>query len=297
LVNVQNPNSDAVTYEYNESGIRVSSTINGIKTNFLIDANTGYAQVLEEHNSSGVQASYVYGNTLISQSRNGVKSFYLVDGLGSTKALTDSSGVVTDRYIYDAYGNLLSSSGSTQNSYLYTGQQFDSRVGQYYLRDRYYNPSVGRFTRMDSYLENSRIYIPSVNPISLNKYLYGNSNPVMFYDPKGLTSATIGESTAVLSIIEVLASIAFYQVGVGQISRIFGEYEWDGLLTGISIDDKILNKFQTLRSFSTSLAGMIIGIRNRETKQEAFLAVGLGSVGSGFTLTPYNTPEGDEFGI
>ncbi|MFM7888911.1 MAG: hypothetical protein ACKPCM_19955, partial [Pseudanabaena sp.] len=71
LVSVQNPSSNAVSYEYNENGIRVSSTINGVKTSYLLDANRDYAQVLEEYNNSGTQVSYVYGHDLISQSRNG----------------------------------------------------------------------------------------------------------------------------------------------------------------------------------------------------------------------------------
>jgi hypothetical protein len=112
-VSVQNPSSDAVTYEYNENSIRVSSTINGVKTSYLLDANRDYAQVLEEYDSSGTQVAYVHGIDLISQNRSEAKSFYLVDGLGSTRALTDASGVVTDSYIYDAYGNRLSSTGTT----------------------------------------------------------------------------------------------------------------------------------------------------------------------------------------
>ncbi|TXI81902.1 MAG: hypothetical protein E6Q39_00415 [Crocinitomicaceae bacterium] len=45
---------------------------------------------------------------------------------------------------------------------------------QYYLRSRYYNPSIGRFTQMDSYMGQSN------NPITLHKYLYANANPVMY---------------------------------------------------------------------------------------------------------------------
>jgi RHS repeat-associated protein len=201
LVSVQNPSSDAVSYEYNENGIRVSSTINGVKTSYLLDANRDYAQVLEEYDNSGTQVSYLYGHDLISQNRNGAKSFYLYDGLGSTKALTDASGVVTDRYIYDAYGNVLSSIGTTQNSYLYSGEQFDAGAGQYYLRDRYYNQAVGRFTRSDTWEGNTN------NPLSLNKYLYANGNAINNIDPSGLFS--ISAVSAANVIIGVLAAIAF----------------------------------------------------------------------------------------
>ena len=56
-------------------------------------------------------ASYVYGLDLISQSRENDDSFYLVDGLGSTRGLTDVNGVVTDSYSYDAFGNLIGVEG------------------------------------------------------------------------------------------------------------------------------------------------------------------------------------------
>jgi RHS repeat-associated protein len=203
LVAVQNPNSDAVSYQYNENGIRVSSTINGVKTSFLLDANRDYAQVLEEYSSSGVQVGYVYGYDLISQNRNGVKSFYLYDGLGTTKALTDSSGVVTDRYIYDAYGNILSSVGTTQNSYLYTGEQFDKNLGQYYLRDRYYSQSVGRFTRSDSYQGNIN------DPLSLNKYLYTHGNPINGVDPSGQFLLELNTNMYVIGILSTLSAVTY----------------------------------------------------------------------------------------
>jgi large repetitive protein len=110
------------SYRYDASGIRVSQTVDGVETKYLVDANRPYAQVLEEYNGSGVQASYVYGNDVISQSRGGVKSFYIYDGLGSVRALTNASGVVTDRYNYKAYGTLLNSSGSSTNNYRFTGE-------------------------------------------------------------------------------------------------------------------------------------------------------------------------------
>jgi RHS repeat-associated protein len=98
--------------------------------------------------------------------------------------------VVTDRYIYDAYGNILSSIGTTQNSYLYTGEQFDAGAGQYYLRDRYYNQAVGRFTRADKWEGDFG------SPLSLNKYLYANGNAVNAIDPSGFETIIYAHSGA-----------------------------------------------------------------------------------------------------
>ena len=95
--------------------------------------------------------SYVYGNDLISQNRGGAKSFYHVDGLGSTRALTNASGVVTDRYVYDAFGRTIGQVGSTVNVYLFAGEQRDANVGLDYLRARYLSVGTGRFYGRDPF--------------------------------------------------------------------------------------------------------------------------------------------------
>jgi RHS repeat-associated protein len=142
--------ANTTIYQYDPNGVRVSSKTNGVETRYLVDSNRPHASVVLEYNASGTPITeYTYGLNLISQERGGVKSFYHADGLGSTRFLTDNLGTVTDAYVYDAYGNTLSSSGTTVNNYLYTGEQFDRNLGEYYLRARYYNPSEGRFTGRD----------------------------------------------------------------------------------------------------------------------------------------------------
>jgi len=82
--------------------VRVSKTVNGVTTEYLVDSNRDYAQVLEERVNNALIASYLYGLDLISQERGNADSYYLVDGLGSTRGLTDGAGNVTDSYSYDA---------------------------------------------------------------------------------------------------------------------------------------------------------------------------------------------------
>jgi large repetitive protein len=185
LVGVSAPNL-SVSYAYDADGVRVSKTVNGVTTEFLVDKNRDYAQVLEERVNDVLSASYVYGLDLISQERGNVDSFYLVDGLGSTRGLANASGVVTDTYAYDAFGNLIASAGGTANDYLFAGEQFDPNLGDYYLRQRYYNPNVGRFTRVDSY-EGRRS-----DPMSRHDYLYAHANPVGYVDPSGLMAQPEG---------------------------------------------------------------------------------------------------------
>ena len=143
---------------------------------------------------------YTRGDELISQERDGKKSYYVYDGHGSVRALADESGKVTDKYVYDAFGNLISSIGGTKNDFLFAGEQFDPVTGLYYLRARYMNPTVGTFISMDSY-EGS-----IDDPVSLHKYLYADANPVSNSDPSGYN--TVAELETATGIQGVLRQIA-----------------------------------------------------------------------------------------
>jgi len=107
-------------------------------------------------------------------------------GQFSTRQLTDASGNVTDTYTYDAFGLLINRSGATENNYLYTGEQYDPNIGFYYLRARYYNPSIGRFLTMDTWPGSM------FEPMSLHKYLYCHGSPVNNWDPSGKDKTLLG---------------------------------------------------------------------------------------------------------
>ncbi len=176
--------TDSLSYQYSIEGIRNQKTENSLTTTFVVDHNRDYAQVLLEQTDQHIK-HFIYGLDLVSQSTEGEDAtgnnfrFYLYDGLGSTRALTDATGTITDRYDYSAYGELIHHSGTTDNHYLYAGEQLDQTLGQYYLRARYYDHAQGRFTQMDSY--QGRMH----EPVTLHKYLYANADPIRFVDPSG----------------------------------------------------------------------------------------------------------------
>jgi RHS repeat-associated protein len=93
---------------------------------------------------------------------------------------------LTDTYEYDPYGNLLNSTGTTPNVYMYRGEAYDSDLGLYYLRARYYNAPTGRFMSRDP--NNPGPFDSRGNPIDpkkLHKYLYAGGDPVNAKDPTG----------------------------------------------------------------------------------------------------------------
>ena len=178
-------NGGAVKLIYDGDGNRVAKIANGVTTQYLVDDlnPTGYTQVVEEVVNGTVQRQYTYGLQRISEAQSisgtWTQSFYGYDGGGSIRQLTNASTAITDTYNYDAFGNLLNSTGTTPNNYLYRGEQYDSDLGLYYLRARYYNPQTGRFLSRDP--ENGN----PTDPATLHKYLYAGGDPTNRVDPSG----------------------------------------------------------------------------------------------------------------
>jgi RHS repeat-associated protein len=192
-----------VTYRYDVDANRVSESVDGAETRVLVDTNRPLAHVLEEYSPDGAdQASYIYGLRLILQNRGGAMSFYHVDGLGSVRALTNPVGAVTDRYIYDAFGNSLARVGTTQNSFQFAGEQFDPSLGFNYQRARYYDLATGRFVSVDP------VEGELSDPISRDRYLYANGDPVNNVDPSGKDS--LAEVSITAGIVGTLAGLATY---------------------------------------------------------------------------------------
>jgi RHS repeat-associated protein len=184
-------NGVAATMIYDGDGNRVAKTVGSTTTKYLVDDlnPTGYAQVVEEIGTGGVQRTYTYGlqrisqNQLLGSSQSSAvwtASFFGYDGVnGSVRMLTDITGAVTDTYDYDAWGNIVSSTGSTPNVYLYRGEQYDPDLQLYYLRARYFNPLTGRFLSRDPW--SGQMFEPQ----TLHKYMYATGDPVNLQDPRG----------------------------------------------------------------------------------------------------------------
>ncbi|HMS57091.1 MAG TPA: RHS repeat-associated core domain-containing protein [Fimbriimonadaceae bacterium] len=146
--------------EYDGNGRRMRAEYNdsGIWTNFVHCELTG--EILAEYtlvsSTFTIKCLNTYGIGLISSNRESTKRYFHFDGLGSTVALTDASENITDTYVYSAFGNLLSSTGSSVNPYRYVGQwgyYDDGAMGcpfdMLLLGVRYYVPEYGRFLTWD----------------------------------------------------------------------------------------------------------------------------------------------------
>jgi RHS repeat-associated protein len=96
------------------------------------------------------------------------------DQAGSTRLLTGSTGTVTGKCTYGAYGTP-SCEGTTTTPLGYDGQYTSSDTGLIYMRARVYDPATAQFLSVDQ-----------LNAITGEPYNYAGDNPVNEADPTGL---------------------------------------------------------------------------------------------------------------
>ena len=168
LISVTGP-SGMTTYSYDGLGNRYQQTVNEVTTTYTLDTASGLTQVLSDGTNK-----YLYGMGRIAQVNGEDIEYFLGDALGSVRQLTDESGEIILTREYDPYGNVLSSVGTVETKYGFTNEY--TSQGLIYLRARYYNPNIGRFTTVD----------PSQQEANL--YLYAGANPVNETDPTGFLS-------------------------------------------------------------------------------------------------------------
>lgn len=230
----------SVAYRYDPNGIRrgqsVTTATTESATDFVVDVNLPYAEAIENWDAVGVpgtplpaptlQSARVFGDDLIAQAQvlpdgsvNG--STYHADGLGSTRLLTSNNagaalGTATDRYQYFAFGEAdpRGSSGTTGNSMLFAGEQYDAASKLYYLRARYLDPASGRFTQRDSFEGFNH------SPASLHRYAYASNAPSMWTDPSGHMNLT--ETSVAQNIQSTLLSM---NRTAGTLLRIYNRFD------------------------------------------------------------------------
>ncbi len=178
--------NDKIAFGYDGQGRRVSKIVNGEKTSFINDPAASLSRVLLEKDGKGkTKKRYVYGCSRILGSGVSGTQFFLYDQPGkSVSLLVDKNQRVLERYAYSSFG-FRDQSSSFGNPYAYAGEEYDEETGLIYLRNRYYDPEIGRFISPDSVLG------VLGDPQTLNPYVYVRNNPVNLIDPSGLYAVKV----------------------------------------------------------------------------------------------------------
>ena len=153
-------------------------------------------EAVKTNNSVTEMLDFLYDESgrpfALNYSTNGGNTFttyyYILNLQGDVVKLVTSSGSVVATYEYDAWGNILSKSGTMadKNPLRYRGYYYDNETGFYYLQSRYYDPTMRRFLNADAYASTGQGFIGT------NMFAYCNNNPVIFVDNGG----TVGKEAA-----------------------------------------------------------------------------------------------------
>ena len=176
------------TYTYNAEDVRIRNLCSDADTTYTYNTNCKLSQLLQK-TTNGITTKYVYGLGLIGEEKEGCFKTYHFDYRGSTVAITDIYGNITDTFKYDTYGRMTEHIGNSFVILGYNGRDgaVTDRNGLLYMRARYYSPDMRRFINADI------ITGEISNAITLNRFAYANGNPVSSVDPFGLSAERSGD--------------------------------------------------------------------------------------------------------
>lgn len=178
-----NSNKADVFYTYDRNGLRTTKTVDGVTYHY---AYAGDKLVWQEwdgneffffYDNEGAPVGFWYHPA----SGSNVTGYYMTTQQGDITRIEDVNGNALATYEYDAWGKLISSSGSLAelNPLRYRGYYYDTETGFYYLQSRYYDPVVSRFINADRYASTGD------GLLSYNMFAYCSNNPVNYSDPSG----------------------------------------------------------------------------------------------------------------
>ncbi len=191
---------DTYNYHYDPEGLRTQKTTPAGTTRYHLDDS---GMVIAESNDGGTAtAQNIWGINALARKINGAYYYYIYNGHGDVVKVIDANGVIINNYSYDEWGNILFMQEQLPQPLKYAGEYFDDESGLYYLRARYYDPTIGRFISRDT-LEGD-----ITNPLTLNQYTYVENDPLGYVDPSGHFSIGAVIRTAVSVAVSVISSMS-----------------------------------------------------------------------------------------
>jgi RHS repeat-associated protein len=144
-----------------------------------------------------------FGGQIVSEDRGGTKRDYVSDTLGSTIALMDDNGDVTDTWEYWPYGEVASHTGDSETPFTFVGTlgYFKDLVSSLtYVRTRFYQAFTGQWMTLDPIW-------PSEQP-----YAYALGNAVSFVDPLGLQAKICRDCPSIMDVVWSTLNIQMFDL-------------------------------------------------------------------------------------
>ena len=194
-------------FVYNADGLRVQKMVNGVATKYtlhgknIVHMTSGADELHFFYDAQNKPAVVIF---------NGIAYAYLYDLQGDVIGLVDNNGTQMVSYTYDAWGKMLSKTGTlastlgTIQPFRYRGYALDEETELYYNQSRFYNPSIARFITADT----TGVLTASLKSLTeKNLFAYCDNNPVMRKDIDGAFWDTFFDIVSLaVNVCEVIAN-------------------------------------------------------------------------------------------
>lgn len=207
------------SFTYNEDGIRIKKQGTNFVEDYILDGSKVIG-LKRSHESGSYEMYFNYDEQgeIIGLSCEEKEYFYIRDITGNITKIVDEEGYPVVEYTYDAWGNFkrtinIDCRAAYSNPFVYKGYFFDSETNWYYLKSRYYDPTIRRFINVDDFN-----YLDSESLTGINLYSYCGNNPVMYKDSNGYFALTIFGIT--IGIYEFIKAIAIVIIAVISVATI-----------------------------------------------------------------------------
>jgi RHS repeat-associated protein len=204
VTSISRPGMTTNTFAYNGFGARVGKTDSGGTTTFLRSGTSVVAPVVSV--SGAESATFTPG---ISERRGTDSRFYHGDIKNFVEQTNDQGNIVSSQQ-YDAFGNLVSSSGTWNGPFAYGGKfgyQTDGDTTLHLLGHRYYDSTTGRFLSRDP-IKDGR-----------NWYAYSDNEPIGLSDPAGMRPLTSQDTKRLHALRGAMEHAGMNPVYVNEVTR------------------------------------------------------------------------------
>ena len=193
-------NGNSITYKYNSDGIRTQKRVYDdvasayITHDYVLDGTKIIQETVTDnayYNSYTLYYIYDAAGSITGLHYNNQPYYFQKNIQGDILCILDRTGTAVVEYTYDAWGNILSVTGSMAstlgkyNPFRYRGYYYDNETDLYYLNSRYYDAEVGRFINADG------IVGANGGLQGYNMFAYCNNNPVNYTDSNGYVAKNV----------------------------------------------------------------------------------------------------------
>ncbi|HXJ97220.1 MAG TPA: RHS repeat-associated core domain-containing protein [Gelidibacter sp.] len=301
-IEIEETNVDKISFTYNINNSRSSSYYGGLQTDKYqrqyrkYYSADGAMEIKHNTHTNSIEfVTYIGGDgytapiILKSDGTTHQYNYLHRDHQGSILAITDQSGTIIEKRLFDAWGEIIKIQDGQHKILLnlsildrgYTGHEHLESVGLINMNGRLYDSNLHRLLQPDNYVQDLN------NTQNYNRYSYAFNNPLKYTDPDGenpLLAVAVGVfmGAATYTITAMFADIPFTVGGLfkaSYIGAVSGAITF-GIGEGVATIKPLVTRFSAQALAHGTSQGMISGVQGGDFWQ-GFASGSLSSIASG----------------